>query len=672
MPPFSMNQGAPPVPLGVKFWRDEVERAERQDKTHHANWDANVQWYIGQSPDAAAAKSKDTEHVNVNVDFYQVEQKQAQLFYETPDLQVTGEGLLKGQTAMTQAHRALMNAILGDEHMDVLSTVQRTIKDCLCVSGTGPAILGYEPYQKAAPPDVQIPGQVLGLSQAPPPVTLHEKFYADHFSPKKFLKPVDFHDTDWDKAPWLGMRFRMPMTKAAKAFKLPPDFHGQAGKDEHVLNPAGQDEGTDQPYVDGVVVWYRAAFYEDVHPELYRELVLIDGMEQEARHRDSPHQTLLPDGKMSGDSLIGNPIHPLTIRTVPDANIVPSDSQMTRPLVQELCRFRTQMVQQRDADRSRILYDIDAFPSEVLAKIVDGSIGALIGVEPGKLAGGVGSIMAEVVKGQASRQTYLANDYITRDIEKTLSLDAAGVGVKDEQNESATKTATVERNRNVRLDHERRQVLKWYLGLVNKASALIIRYASSDMVTQRLGQAEGQAWLQLQQVAKQTTDQRLIFKAKPDSQIRLDAAQERKFWMDMYQFTAKDPNNVRVKLLRKLYEVAGENPDDFVVEEVPEQKPDPSLGFSFKGEDLIGPQAPLVLEILAQCGVQISQGAQDQAAGQLFKQVTLGLRDASGKPVPTATAKPQGHGGPADQVRPLSKQSADKTGNRPGPSTEAA
>lgn len=660
--PLTMSQGGGlEVPLGVKFWRDEVDRAEREDKKHHGDWDQNVQWYIGKAPDFVRNEAA----VNVNVDFYQVEMKQAQLFYETPELQITGTGMLRNQTLITAAHRELLKAILGEDHMDVLTPIQRALKDCLCVSGTGPVILGYEPYQRPVQ-DVHIPGDILGLSQIPP-VTICEKFYADHFSPKKFLKPADFHDTDWDKAPWLGMRFRMPMTKARTTFKLPPEFEGQAGRDEHLINADDHSESTDQPYVDGVVIWYRAAFYEEAHPDLYRELVLIDGMEQEARHRDSPHQTILPDGKMSGDSMMGNPIHPLTIRTVPDSSNVPSDSQMTRPLVKELCTFRTQMVQERDANRPWILYDVDALPPDVTAKIENRTIGAMIGVEGGKLAAGVGSIMASAVQGTSPRQTYLANDYIQRDIEKTLAIDATGAGVQDDANETATKTAAVEKNRNVRLDHERRQVLKWYLGLVSKTSALVLRYLTPQTTVAYIGPEASQAWAQLQELVKQGPDQRLAFSAKPDSQIRVDAAQERKFWMDMYQFTAKDPNVVRTKLLEKLFEVAGENPSDFIVQELPESKPDPSLGFSFKGEDVIGPQAAIVLEILAQCGVQISQQAQDQAAGQLFKQMSLGIRDASGQPVPTATKKPAEHGGPADQVRPLSKQSADKTGNRPGP-----
>jgi hypothetical protein len=77
----------------------------------------------------------------------------------------------------------------------------------------------------------------------------------------------------------------------------------------------------------------------------------------------------------------------------------------------------------------------------------------------------------------------------------------------------------------------------------------------------------------------------------------------------------------------------------------------------------------MVLEILAQGGIQISQQAHDAAAGQLFRQMSLGIRDASGAAVPTAVSQPQQHGGPAQKVRRLSQQHGDLSGERSGPKT---
>lgn len=676
-----------PLPKGadLKFWRSEVESANTAQEKLYPEWQTNIDWYTGKSPDAAQAAKDHADFVNVNVDFYQVEQKLAQLFYETPELQLSAKGALKllgqmgqpgapasddQQRAVLGAHRALLDELLGDDHADILSrAVHPAIKDCLCVSGVGPVLLGYEPTLREIPAPAQF-GSMLGLQDSVK-VPIYERWYGLHFSPRKFLKPADCTDTDWDRAPWLGMRFRMPLTVAKREGLVPDTFNGTNTRDEHVLNDASKaSEPSGVQYVDGQAIWYRAAIFDATaaHPELYRELILIDGLDKEARHRDSPHQTLLPNGRLSGDSMMGNPIHPLSIRFVPDTADTPSDAQMTRPLVRELCKFRTQMVQERDANILRVVYDSEKFPPEVLEKIKNGTLGTMIGLEPGALAQGIGAIMAEVTKGSTARQTYLANDYITHDIEKTHAMDATAQGVSGGGEESATKTALVERNRNVRLDHERRQVLRWYLRLVDKMSALACRYVNPVLASQLLGDVQAQAWLAWD---KQSADARLAFTAKPDSQIHVDGAARVKQLLDLYQFCAKDPNVVRVELLKELFAAEGLDPSKLVIDQLPPQHPDPSLAFSFKGEDVIGPQAPIVLEILAQGGIQISQEAIDQAGGQLFKQIALGLRDASGKATPAVT-KPQEHGGTAEQVRPLSQQSADKSGQRSGPPTEGA
>ena len=70
------------APLG--FWLSEVERAQAQVDVRKTECQENLDYYTGKP----LASAPDSHYVNVNVDFYQVEQKLAQLFYETPDLQI--------------------------------------------------------------------------------------------------------------------------------------------------------------------------------------------------------------------------------------------------------------------------------------------------------------------------------------------------------------------------------------------------------------------------------------------------------------------------------------------------------------------------------------------------------------------------------------------------------
>ena len=323
------------------------------------------------------------------------------------------------------------------------------------------------------------------------------------------------------------------------------------------------------------------------------------------------------------------------------------------------------MVQERDANRSRVLYDVNAFPPEVLAAIEEGTIGSLIGVEGGKLAQGIGAIMAEVVKGTGARQAYIANDYIQRDIDRTLAMGPNQVGQQETSEGSATQTAIVDRSAQARSAHEQRQVLRWYLKLVDKVSALVCRYMTPQMAVAYIGQEMAQAWGQWD---KTMTDGRMAFSARPDSQIRLDAAAERKFALDVYNFTAQDPNVNRVPLLQNLHTKAGLDPTKTVVDQLPEKKPNPTVGFAFKGEDFIGPQAPVVMEICAQLGLTISPQSKQAASQEVAVQILSGLRDGNGQVI----SQPAEHGGPAEKTRPLSKAQGERSGERSGPKTGPA
>src|SRR6185436_51893 len=99
-------------------------------------------------------------------------------------------------------------------------------------------VLGYTPtLREIQPPDQ--PGSILGLV-GPVQVPIFQQWHILRFSRKKLIKPADFHSTDWDLAPFLGMRFRMALTIAQREFKdafaKQPDFKGTQDRDEYILN----------------------------------------------------------------------------------------------------------------------------------------------------------------------------------------------------------------------------------------------------------------------------------------------------------------------------------------------------------------------------------------------------------------------------------------------------
>ena len=658
---------------GLQFWRDEVDRAERISAGFHAVWQKNLDHYV--------AKDKaDGTIINVNVDFYETEQKNGQLFFDSPELQFAPGAGFDATASGVIAFRKLVNVLLGGDYIDALETVLISLKRCQQTSGNGATIIGYQPTIQQVPSEgIRQPGAVLELSQ-PVPVPVHEAWFWDAIPDKKFLRPADFHATEFDKAPWLGMRFRLPLKAAKLICNLPPNFTGTQTKDEHVLEvgSTAPEAGT-MAYVDGTIVWYKAYLFDDdeIHPEIYRRHILIDGLETFADKDDpawrSPYQTKLPNGRLRADSMSGNPIHVFTLRSVPDSAYVPSDAQMRRALVSELNLFREQMLRERDVNSPKFAYNATTFPPDAIAKIEQAMTGSLIPLPAESFQGDKVVGFALLAQGSSPRQTYLANDYIERDIAKTSGMDSAGVGVDDGHDETATKTTEIAKARNVRLDAERKRILRQYLKGVDKVAALALRFCSDPQrVAELIGPESAMAYLQWRALVLEQGDVRPKFTAKPDSQIKLDAAKERKFWLDAYNFMAKDPLMNRAALLRKVITLCGEDPSQYIAQEPPESKPEPSLGYSFKGEDLnpMAAQFPIVLEVLAQCGVEISpqtiQEAQDGALNQLLMQQMMPT-DASAKP---GQKKPAEHGGVADKMGPLSKHSAEQTGNRAGPSVE--
>jgi len=666
-------------PYDITFWREEVDRSVRIDEPLNAKWQENLNFYTGTPLDAMP----DGEFVNVNVDFYETEQKTAQLFFESPELQFTpGAGFDATQQGV-MAFRKLVNALLGSDYIDALETVLISLKRCSTTSGRGATVIGYQPTIQPVMQE-PVPGAILGLSQ-PVPVPVHEAWTWDEIADKKFRRPADFASTEFDKAPWLGMNFRIPLRAARLICELPPEFEGTRTKDEKVLESGTTPDDSALAYVDGTIVWYKAYLFDDdeIHPEIYRRHILIDGLEGFADKDDpawrSPYQTKLPNGRLRADSMIGNPIHVFTLRAVPDSATPPSDASMRRPLVKELCAFRSDMVTERGVNKPKFAYNTQVIPPAAVEAIATAvTAGTMIPLPPDAFVPSLDRNFVLIAQGSSPRQTYLANDYITRDIAKTSGIDSTGAGVDDgEGDETATKTAEIAKARNVRLDAERKRILRQYLKGVDKVAALALRFCSDPLrVAEMIGPADAQAYLQWRDIMLEMGDVRPKFTAKPDSQIKLDAAMEFRLMTQLYEFAAKDPMVNRGPILTRMFELRGLDPAQCIAPAPPEQKPEPSLGFSYKGEDFnpLMPQFPIVVEVLAQCGVQISPQAvaEAQAGAQNQMQAQLLLAEmqptASGDKPASKSAAP--HGGLAEKASPLSKHAAEQTGKLSGPSIQ--
>jgi hypothetical protein len=403
---------------------------------------------------------------------------------------------------------------------------------------------------------------------------------------------------------------------------------------------------------------YRSVLFRDdiQHPDHLTLLVMVDGIDEPVIHENSPHQTLTETGQLSPDSLIGYSMHPLNTRTLTDSAYVPSDCTMIRPLVNELNVYRTQQVQFRDAATLKWMYNTDTLPPDAVAKIVRAPIGGMVGVPPEAFLG-EGAIK-ELPQGSMPRENFTGQQAIDDDIARTTAIDASGAGVQSTTNQTATEAQIQQGNANARLDFERGVVLQWYCKGVTKFSTLIQRYLPVEQAAAIIGPNLAQVW----DSWRKTVPSALAFTAMPDSALRVDQAVDRKQALDFYSFIRQDPYVQKgiPKLLEKLFRKHHIDPSGIVVPPDPPKPEPPKASLAFKGEDLVAPQAPIVIEILTQLGIKISPQAVMQS-----QQLLLNAQQVAAAEAAEAEAQPGAtkHGGKQPQSESLSKHHADLTGN---------
>lgn len=664
------------VSKGGAFWRSQVDLAVARRQTHEQWWTQNLKAY---APIDQSAQDYGAD-ISTNRTFTLVERKKADLFYQRPDVTLNPSALLEGapptgpdgQPLPTplSAHEEIINEKLSVDGIDATAMMDQVLFDIICTQGVGFTKMGYESVtvDQEMPDPAWQPSPLLPPEmQQPPlvtvPVPIHESCFWEHFSGKQAIIPHNFRSTEWDRAPFLGMTFELPLTPGNRQkYRLPEEFTGGKSKSTQFYD-YGESQGQGEDVFTGVEIWYRSVlFREDIsHPDHLTQLILIDGLDENegiAIEQDSPYQTLDAQGQLTADSLKGFPIHPFSVRTLPDSAYVPSDGTMIRPLERELNVFRTQQVQFRDANLTKFMANGDVLPPESLNKIVRAPIGGII-VVPGEAFVGEGAIK-ELPHGSMPRESFLANDYVDNDLARTLGIDAQQLGVQGDSR-TATADQLSQANANARLDKERGVILKSYIRGVTKFSTLIQRYLPLQQAAEIVGPKRAQSWDQWRHVVPSA----LAFTAMPDSALRVDQAVDRKAAVDLYSFLAQDPyiQKGRAKLLEKLLRKHHINPEGIVLPPDPPKPEPPKVSFALKGEDLTGPQAPMVFEILEQMGIKVSEQAKAQS--QQLGALASAMNAAAGVATEQAKAETR-HGGKLPQMESLSKHHADETGGMQG------
>lgn len=687
LPPLTEDQR-----VAVKGW---LEASRKDRKRYTSLWKKNLEAYA--PPPEDQVKDRTDYEVNTNVDFRQAEQKKAQLWFDTAQVQLNpleplseavlnavpqpdGSSQEQKLSAAITLHQTVLNSLLGPDGVNAKRTLQSAILDVLVPAGWGVTHIGYTSYTK----DVETPDPMNPDPFAPPitvKVPVYEEYFWSRLSPSALLVPTTFRSTDFDKAPWLAIEFTdLPLSQARREYgeTIPADFRGSSkayNREEDlrdIEHSRQYDTSAYDPFVCGTTVYY----YEPTlnpqafHPKRVCELVLIDGIDIEVRHRYCPCQSLDEQGRLTADSMMGYPIHVLMLRDVPDDNHVPSDSSMTRILTDELNQFRSQVLKSRDASIPYAFYDQDIIPPDKIERMTNGDYGPMIPIEGGRLNAANPPVLPGL-KPQLSRETYAGQDVIERDLERTLALGSNQTGATNQTRRTATEIATMQSSVDTRLAGEQQKVVDFFCSGVRKLDALIQRYSDRPQITQILGDDGTKMWMLWD---KTHIAGRYAYTIKPDSQIHQDAAADRQQDLAFYNLTARDPFINRMELARRLALKWGFNPDKLVGPPPAPGPPQPNVQVRVQASDLDPrlPQFPFAVEILQQSGYKISPETLQNAVMLAGRATAMGsLPDDITPPKDTMTP-PTEHPGPAERTEPIDKHQSDLTGALPGGGSEFA
>lgn len=655
--PTAAPNAAPALQLTeeqIAQWRQRCDASKRVvEQKREKEWKKNVTAYMGR----VLEKLPKDHVVNVPLEFAFVEQKKAQLAFQVPEVHLRPKQ--PGLEAAVAVFQPALNHELGDANANVKQCVDETLTDTL-ICGIGASKIAYLPHirTRQVPVMAPVPGPPDPMTGMPGPPTQQptgemqdeqylagEEYRWDRFPIEDLLVPVEFEQSDFDRAPWLAHRFRMQLDVARETFDLPDDFSAVKAQLRETLSsdeqPGRAAGNTTIQEIEGYEIWLQADVFDPTAlPGLYRKLVLIDGHDAVAEYKDSPYQWVTEDGKVKG--MVGNPIHPLVLRFLPGSAYPVGDVEIGRPISEELSKGRTQMVQTRDRMMPFIGINREKCDPETKAKIEDQTVGRVVSFD-----GPPSEVVSAVSVGQFPRENFTFNDISMNDYKLVWRVGPTPAGQVEPEARTATEVNEARGAADVVLDAERTAVLRWFTRGAAKFASLLQQFKDDQGFVEIVGPEGDKA---LQAWDRRHIQGEFVFTAKPDSALRIDADVERRQALSLYNLMGRDPNVNRTELLKTICLRFNMDPSKIVVPTpppAPHPEP-PKVSLSFKGEDLGN---PMVLAILQQLGITLP--TPQELAGIPGQPQQPGAPPAGGPPPPQLGMAP--HPGATPQAEPLSK-----------------
>jgi hypothetical protein len=213
--------------------------------------------------------------------------------------------------------------------------------------------------------------------------------------------------------------------------------------------------------------------------------------------------------------------------------------------------------------------------------------------------------MKQVPTLDLGRETYLGLQIFESKRDQVLGISAPQGGVQNDTSRTATEIATVQRNADARFEQERQRALAWWIRGVQKLSAFVVRYGDR-CAEDILGKTRAQQWMNFK---KKGFLGSFTFEVQIDSGKYLDVEADRRQFLQVINYAAKSPWVNQQYLWQTFAEKFGYDQQKFLSQPQPPRPEPPKIALSIDGNDLSEPQSPMVVELLAAQGVQISPQA---------------------------------------------------------------
>lgn len=587
-------------------WRSRIDASLKRTTEREREWDILAKEY-----DPVVSEGADAGDVKSNTHFRNTHTKMGQLFVRSPKVILTPKGPATSMQTMVgpdgmphtvspadavATRQAVLNQFLGPDEIDALRLMGECLLDMQSYSGFAAVLCEYRATSRTVQQPVMMPDPMhqsnpMSITPQPAPmipqmdpmtgqpvtqpvpVIIHEQWDATRLHPKKVLFDELLRSANHRKASrWIGRRGTMSRKIAMRNYGLTMEEveQGAAPEDDRVFVYDKDKSGSNSATKDLVwftEVWYKAHHFTDVdHPEQIHHLMLFDCVQDRpVVHEPYKHQDFDEQGQLTPNSLRGFPIKVGSLRDAVDSPFPKSDSAFTNALVKQLNTFIQQSVKLRDIAIGKYFYDTEAIDPASLQTIMNGDVGAMIGLKSGALAQGSDKIFYTTAQVKGTQDDWRSIGLLKSYMDETLGISATQAGAMTDTVRSATEINASGAASAGRQQTEQARVVAFFVEIARAIDMLIWRYATGNRWVSWTGPTGAQ---KLTMWNKALVSGEFTYDIEPDSQLSIDAARDRQQKVSAYNVMGKDPLFKRQVALRDIARLCGWDPTETVMDDM--------------------------------------------------------------------------------------------------------